>query len=147
MSLEAKITEEMKTAMKAKDVVARDTLRMLKSELGQAEIQKGSELDEGEQIAVLLRAVKTRNESAKQYDDGGRPELAEKERQEITIIQRFLPQQLSEDEAKAAIEKLAADNGLSEKKQMGQLMKLVKAQFAGQIDGKLAAKIAGQVLS
>ena len=147
MALGPKLTEEIKVAMRSKDVLARDTLRLLKSELGKAEIQKGSELDDGEEIAVLLKAVKTRNESAEQYDQGGRAELAEKERAEIVIIQRFLPKQLTDDEAKEAIEKLAADNGLSEKKQMGQLMKLVKENYAGQIDGKAAAKIAGQILS
>ena len=147
MALGPKITEEIKTAMKAKDVITRDTLRMLKSELGQAEIHKGSELDDAEEMAVLLKAVKNRNESAKQYEEGGRAELAEKERAEIEVIQRFLPKQLTDDEAKSAIEEIAADNGFTSKKQMGQLMKAVKEAYPGQIDGKVAAKIAGQMLS
>ncbi len=147
MALADKITEDIKAAMKTKDVVARDTLRMLKSELGQAEIQKGKALDEADEIAVLLKAVKTRNESAEQYDQGGRAELANKERAEIAIIQRFLPQPLTADEAQAAMKRLAAELGVTEKKQMGMLMKAVKERYAGQIDGKLAAKIAGQLLS
>ena len=147
MTLADKLTEDIKMAMKAKDVVARDTLRMLKSELGQAEIQKGKALDEADEIAVLLKAVKTRTESAEQYDQGGRAELADKERAEIAIIQRFLPQPLTADEAQAAISGLAAELGVTEKKQMGALMKAVKERYTGQIDGKLAAKIAGQLLS
>lgn len=147
MALASKLTEEIKNAMKAKDDLARDTLRMLKSELGQAEIHKGSELDGAEEMAVLLKAVKNRTDSAQQYEDGGRAELAAKERAEIEIIQRFLPKQMSEDEARSAIEKLAAEQGLASKKQMGQLMKAVKVAYPGQIDGKLAAKIANQVLT
>ena len=147
MALGPKLTEEIKNAMKAKDALVRDTLRMLKSELGQAEITKGADLDEADEIAVLLRAVKTRTDSAQQYDEGGRTELAEKERAEIAVIQRFLPKQLTPEEAKTAIEGLAAEHGFTEKKQMGQLMKAVKERYTGQIDGKLAAKIAGQLLS
>lgn len=147
MSLLPRISDEIKTAMKAKDVLVRDTLRMMKSEIGKAEIAKGSELDESEEIGVLLKAVKTRTESAEQYDQAGRAELAEKERAEIEIIQRFLPQPMSEDEAEAAIRQLAAELGVSEKKQMGQLMKAVKERYAGRIDGKVASRLAGQVLS
>ncbi|MEM1418489.1 MAG: GatB/YqeY domain-containing protein [Myxococcota bacterium] len=146
MALGPTIMEELKAAMKAKDTVARDTLRMLKAQLGEAELAKGAPLGETDEIAVLTRAVKTRTESAAQYDEGGRADLAEKERAEIAIVQRFLPKALSEDEAKEAIAKLAAEGGFSEKKQMGQLMKAVKAAFPGQIDGRLAAKIAGQLL-
>ena len=147
MPLVDTLTDEIKTAMKAKDVIARDTLRMLKSELGQAEIHKGGPLDEADEIAVLLKAVKTRTESVQQYTEGGRTELAEKEQAEIAIIQRFLPKQLTEDEAKAAIQQIASNLGVSSKKQMGQLMKAVKEKYTGQIDGKLAAKIAQGLLS
>ncbi|MEM7678742.1 MAG: GatB/YqeY domain-containing protein, partial [Myxococcota bacterium] len=147
MSLDQKLTEEIKVAMKSKDTLARDTLRMIKSALGQAEIAKGSALDDAEEIAVLLKAVKTRNESADQYDQAGRAELAEKERAEIVVIQRFLPQPLSDEEAEEAVRKLAEANGFDSKKQMGALMKLVKSEYSGRIDGKLAAKIAQKVLS
>lgn len=147
MPIGSKIAEELKAAMKAKDVVVRDTLRMLKSELGQAEIHKGSALDDAEEMAVLLKAVKTRTESAQQYDEGNRAELAEKERAEIEVIQRFLPKQMSEDEARETIAALATELSIVDKKQMGQLMKAIKERFPGQIDGKVAARIAGQVLS
>lgn len=138
---------ELKAAMKAKDTVARDTLRMLKSQLGEAEMAKGGDLEEADELAVLMRAVKTRTESAAQYAEGGRQDLADKERAEITVIQRFLPKALTEDEARAAIAKLAQEHSFSEKKQMGALMKAVKAAYPGQIDGRMAAKIAGSILA
>lgn len=145
--LAKRILEDIKVAMRAKDVVTRDTLRMIKSQLGEAELAKGAALDESDELKVLARAVKSREESAVQYEEAGRAELAEKERAEIVVVQRYLPQQLSEDEAKAAIGALAEKLGITEKKQMGQLMKAVMAEFRGQIDGKLASKLAGQVLS
>ena len=147
MTLMPQIVDQLKTAMKAKDEVARDTLRMVKSQLTQAEIQKGAKLSDDEELKVLVAAVKSRKESAAQYDEGGRPELAARERQEIEIIQRFLPQAMSEQEAKAAITELVAELGVTEKKQMGQLMKAVMDRYRGQIDGKLASRIAGSLLS
>lgn len=147
MSVRAQLAEELKAAMKAKDVVARDALRMLKSNLDEAELKKGAPLDDAEELDVLLRAVKTRQESAAQYDDGGRPELAEKERAEIAIVERFLPKAMTEDEARDALVALATELGLTEKKQLGQLMKAVTARYRGVIDGKLASKLAGSILS
>lgn len=146
MSLTPRILEDLKTAMKSKDEVARDTLRMMKSQLMQAEIHKGAALDDEEEMKVLLAGVKSRTESAIAYDDGGRPELAARERAEIAVIERYLPKSLSEDEAKAVIEALVSELGLTEKKQMGQLMKVVMDRFRGQIDGKLASKLAGALL-
>jgi uncharacterized protein YqeY len=147
MSVREKLAEELKAAMKAKEVVARDALRMIKSNLDEAELKKGAPLDDAEELDVLLRAVKTRQESAAQYDEGGRPELADKERAEIAIVERFLPKAMTEDEARDALVALAAELGISEKKQLGQLMKAVTARYRGIIDGKLASKIAGSILS
>ena len=147
MSVREKLAEELKAAMKAKEVVARDALRMIKSNLDEAELKKGAPLDDAEELDVLLRAVKTRQESAAQYEEGGRPELAEKERAEIAIVERFLPKAMSEDEARDALVALAAELGLTEKKQLGQLMKAVTARYRGIIDGKLASKITGSILS
>jgi uncharacterized protein len=147
MTLVPQMKDQMKEAMKARDTLVRDTLRMLLSEIGKAEIQKGDPLTEAEEVAVLLKAQKTRTESADQYAAAGRDELAEKERAEIEVIQRFLPKPMSEAEAKEAISGLAAKHGYTEKKDMGALMKAVKEHYAGRIDGKLASKLAAQVLS
>jgi uncharacterized protein YqeY len=147
MSLQKQLQEDLKAAMKAKDVVARDVLRMLKKDLMDAELQKGAALDEDEELQVLIRAVKSRKDSATQYDEGGRKDLADKERAEVAIIEGYLPQPLTEDEAREAIEALAKKLGVSEKKQMGQLMSAVMDEYRGRIDGKLASKIAGGLLS
>ena len=145
--LAQKIFTDLKVAMKAKDTLTRDTLRMIKSQLGEAELAKGEALTSDDELKVLSRAVKTREEAAAQYEEAGRQELSDKERAEIEVVQRYLPKQLSEAEARDAVAALAAKLGLSEKKQMGQLMKAVMEHYRGQIDGKLASKLAGQVLS
>ena len=137
---------DLKIAMKAKDVATRDALRMLKTSLTEAELAKGS-LDEAAALDIVKKAVKTRQESAAQYDEAGRTDLAEKERAEIVALEKYLPKQLSEAEARSAMESLATKLGITEKKQMGQLIKAAKEEFPGQLDGKLAAKIAGSLLS
>lgn len=134
-------------AMKAKDVITRDTVRMLKSDLEKAELTKGGELTDGEELDVIARAAKTRKESAAQYDEGGRPDLVEKELSEVVVVERYLPKPLSEDEARTIIEALAIELGVTEKKQMGSLIKEAMARNRGQLDGKMASKIAASVLS
>jgi hypothetical protein len=146
MSLQTELLDDLKTAMKAKDEVTRDTLRMLKSELGKAELDKGAALSEDEELAILMRGVKTRKESASAYDDGARPELAARERAEILVIEKYLPTALTEEEARASIAEIVAELGLTEKKQMGALMKAIMAKHRGTIDGKMASKIASSLL-
>ncbi|MFK8003122.1 MAG: GatB/YqeY domain-containing protein [Polyangiales bacterium] len=147
MSIQAKLQEDLKAAMKAKDVVTRDTIRMLKSDLEKAELTKGSELSDGEEIDVIARAAKTRKESAAQYEEGGRKDLVDKELAEVAVVERYLPKALSEDEARTIIEALAKELGVTEKKQMGSLIKEAMARNRGQLDGKMASKIAASVLS
>ena len=133
--------------MKAKDVITRDTVRMLKSDLEKAELTKGSELTDGEELDVIARAAKTRKESAAQYKEGGRQDLVDKELSEVTVVERYLPKALTEDEARSIIEALAIELGVTEKKQMGSLIKEAMARNRGQLDGKMASKIAASVLS
>lgn len=146
MSLQKQIMEDLKAAMKAKDLPTRDALRMLKTALTEEEIKQGRALDAAEELAVVQRAVKSRRESMAQYEEGGRADLADKERAEIAALEKYLPAQLSEEEARAAIEAIAAELGLTEKKQMGALMQAVMARHRGVIDGKLASKIAASLL-
>ena len=149
-SLEARIMEDLKQAMRDKNTVARDALRMLKADLMKEQIRVDDPNDAQksvDEMGVVLRAVKTRRDSAEEYDKAGRPELAEKEREEIAALEIYLPKAMSEDEAREAITALAQKLGATEKKQMGQLMKAVRETYRGEIDGKLAAKIAGSLLS
>jgi uncharacterized protein YqeY len=138
MELVERISEDMKQAMRAGDTLARDTLRMLKAEL--------TKPDAPDALTVLARAVKSRTESAAEYDEGGRPELAEKERAEIAVIERYLPEPMSEAEALEAVRAIAAEIGATQKKDLGRLMKEVMARHKGVIDGKTASALAGRVL-
>jgi len=147
MALIDTITKDLKEAMKAKDLVARDTLRMIKAQLTEAEMAKGEKLTEDDELQVLSRAVKTRTESAKQYEEGDRQDLADKERAEIAVVQRYLPKPMSEDEIREAMKGLAEELGATSKKDMGKLMQAVMKRYRGQIDGKTASKLAGEILS
>lgn len=146
MSLVPQLMDDLKTAMRAKDDVARDTLRMLKSALQKKEMDLGRSLEGGEELAVLMSAAKSRRESVAAYRDGGRDDLATAEEAEIEIIERYLPKRMSEDDAKAAIIAIVTELGASEKKDMGKVMKVVLERHRGLIDGKLASKIAGSLL-
>jgi uncharacterized protein YqeY len=138
MSLLEQINADLKKAMLERDAVTRDTLRMVKSEL--------LTLDNPDELAVLSRAVKSRRDSIKSYVEGGRQDLADKEQAEIEVIERYLPKQLSEDEAREAIAGIIEELGLSSKKELGQVMKELKARYPGQVDGRLASSIAAQLL-
>ena len=142
MALKDQLLEDLKAAMKAKDEVAKLTLRSLKSDLAKKEVELGRDLDEKEEIALLSSAVKSRRDSVSEYEKAERKDLADAERAEIAVIERYLPAQLDEQEARAAIESLAKELGVSEKKQMGQLMNAVMERYRGQIDGKQASRIA-----
>jgi len=138
MALLEQIDADLKKAMLERDEVTRDTLRMVKSEL--------LTLDKPDELAVLSRAVKSRRDSIKSYVEGGRQDLADKEQAEIEVIERYLPKQLSEDEAREAITAIIEELGLSGKKELGRVMKEIKARHPGQVDGRLASSIAGQLL-
>lgn len=139
MSLLDTVNQDLKKAMLDRDEVTRDTLRMLKSEL--------LTLDDPDEMAVLARAVKSRKDSAKSYREGGREDLAKKEEAEIAVIERYLPKQLTEAEARAAIEAIVAELGVTTKKDLGRVMKEVMARHKGTIDGKQASSIAAQLLA
>ncbi len=138
MALLDTINVDLKKAMLAKDAITRDTLRMLKSEL--------LTLEDPDETLVLARGVKSRREAAASYREGGRDDLANKEEAEIAVIERYLPKQLNEAEARSAIEAIVAELGVSSKKDLGKVMQAVMAKHRGEIDGKLASSIAGQLL-
>lgn len=146
MGLKERIDGDLKKAMLAKDEVARDALRMVKSELMRREIELGGELPEDEALGVLQRAVKSRHESIEQYVQAGRGEAADRERREIEIIEQYLPRQLDEGETRAAVTQLVTELGLSGKKDMGRLMKELRARHGAEVDMKSASRIAGEVL-
>ncbi len=129
----------VKTAMKAGDKARLSTLRMMTSAIKDKDIAARTE-GGGEGISdaaigeLLSKLVKSREDSAKLYDDGGRPELAAKEREEIAVIREFMPRQMDEAEAKAAIVALVAEIGAAGPKDMGRVMAALKERFTGQMD-------------
>jgi uncharacterized protein YqeY len=146
MSTEKKVIADLQKAMLEKDELARETLRMLKAELMNKAVELGRDLEESEAIAVLQRAVKSRQDSIEEFVKVGRDDAAARERAEIGIVQRYLPKQLDEAETRAAVRALVSELGLAGKKDMGRLMKEIKARHGANVDGKLASKIAGEVL-
>ncbi len=147
MTFNTRIRADLEGAMRGGNVLVRDTLRMVLAALENRRIEVGDDLDEAAELAVLATAAKTRAESARQYDEAGRPELAAQERAEIEVITAYLPRQLSEDEVRGVVEAKVKDLGLTAKSEMGKLMKAVMADHKGEVDGKLVQRIAGELLS
>ena len=148
MSLSARIMDEMKTAMKAKDTVALEALRAIKSELLLAQTSSGSkeEISEEEEIKLLQRLVKTRKESARIFTEQNRPDLVEPELAQVAVIEKFLPAQLSEAEIEAVIAKIIAETGASGIASMGKVMGLASAQLGGTAEGKVVSGIVKKLL-
>lgn len=145
MTLRETIDADLKKAMLEKDEVAKNALRMAKADLILKEVEKGSSLSDEEVVAILQKGVKSRNDSIEQFRAGGREDAAKAEEAEIAILARYLPRSLGETETRAAIEALVAELGLASKKDMGRLMKELKARHEG-VDGRTASKIAGEIL-
>ena len=139
MELRARVNGALKEAMKAKEADKLATLRLINAAIKDRDIEaRGDGQEEGvgddAVLSILGKMVKQRQESAKVYEEGGRLELAEKERAEILIIEEFLPRQLSEDEAAAAVEAAIAEVGATTIRDMGKVMGALKAKYTGQMD-------------
>ncbi|ARR04593.1 MULTISPECIES: GatB/YqeY domain-containing protein [Campylobacter] len=147
MSVKAQILNDIKVAMKAGNSFERDTLRMINSAFKQIEVDERIELDDARIFTILQSEIKRRNESATQYKNGGRDDLAQKELGEIEIISRYLPKQLSDEELNAKISELIAQNGLNGIKDLGLLMKLAKDAIGSACDGRRMSEAAKKALS
>jgi uncharacterized protein YqeY len=141
-----RIHREMKEAMKAGDKLKVSVLRMTLSELKNASIAKIGELDEGEILAVIQKAVKKREEAAEAFRNGGRPELAAKEESEGEILRTYLPSMLGKEELEKAIDEVIAETGASGKKDIGTVMKAIMARYRGRVDGREAQGIVASKL-
>ena len=149
MSLSTQIMEEIKTAMKAKDTLALEALRAIKSELLLAQTATGSkeEISEADEIKLLQKLVKTRKDSAKIYTEQNRMDLAEPELAQIAVIEKFLPAQLSEAEVEAIIAKIIAETGATGIASMGKVMGIASAQLGGTAEGKTISAIVKKLLT
>jgi uncharacterized protein YqeY len=145
MTLRATLDADIKRSMLEKDEVRRDTLRQAKAEVLLEETKLGRDLSDAEVLDVYRRQIKSRRESIEQYRAAGRAETADREQQEIAVLEAYLPRQLDEAETRAAIAALVAELGLAGKKDLGRLMKELKARHPT-VDGKLASQLAGPAL-
>ena len=148
MSLSTQIMDTMKEAMKAKDTVALEALRAIKSELLLAQTATGSkeEIFEADEIKILQKLVKMRKDSAAIFTEQNRADLAEPELAQIAVIEKFLPAQLSEEEVEAIVAKIIAETGASGIAAMGKVMGLASAQIGGQAEGKTISTIVKKLL-
>ena len=142
MSLKARITEDMKSAMKAKEAAKLSAIRLLNAAIKQKEVDERVELDDAAVLAVLEKMVKQRKDSVSQYEGAGREDLAAIERAEIVVIERYLPAKLDEAAILAAIDSAIATTGAAGPADMGKLMGVLKPQLAGQADmGQVSALV------
>jgi uncharacterized protein len=148
MSLSTNIMDEIKNAMRAKDTIALEALRAIKSEILLAQTATGSkeEITEADEIKILQKLVKMRKDSATIFTEQNRPDLAEPELAQITVIEKFLPAQLSEADVEVIIAKIISETGASGIASMGKVMGLATAQIGGQAEGKTISSIVKKLL-
>ncbi len=142
-----RIQDDLKTAMKASDKDRTGLLRMLLAEIKNERIRVIGEVDDDRFLALVRKGVKQRQESAEQFRQGGRLELADKEEREIALLEAYLPAQTSEDDIRRAIAELVAREGLAGPAAMGPVMQAMKAHFGAAADGRVINRIAREVLA
>jgi uncharacterized protein len=142
MSLKIRITEDMKTAMRAKETARLGTVRLLLAAMKQKEVDERVELTDADVLSIIEKMVKQRRESIAQFEKAGRTELAEAEKAEIGVLSAYLPQQMTEAEVAAAVASAIQESGAAGPKDMGKVMGLLKSRLAGRTDmGKLSGLV------
>ena len=148
MSLEIIISDAIKDAMRAKDKVALDALRAVKSQILLLKTEaRGAEVSAEQEIAILQRMIKQRKDSYDQFTAQNRSDLAEVEEAQSKVIEKFLPQQMSSDELEAAMKNIIAETGATSAKDLGKVMGMASKQLAGKSDGKRISDMAKKLLS
>jgi len=147
-SLQHEVMTKLKEAMKAKDKIALESLRAIKSELllVQTSSKSNEDITAEDEIKILQKLVKQRKESAALYNTQGRQDLAEPELKQVEVISQFLPKQLSTDEIKLVVSKVIEQVGASSMKDMGKVMRIVSKQLAGKADGKTISSLVKELL-
>lgn len=147
MALRERLTEQMKLAMKAKNAPRLSAIRLMLAGIQQQDIATRSDISDDDVLTVLARMIKQREESAGTYDSGGRPELAQAERDEIVVIREFMPKQMSADESREAVKEAIAATGAASMKDMGKVMAALKERYSGQMDFAKASAAVKDLLS
>jgi len=145
--LKKRITDDMKSAMKAKDKQALKAVRMILGAIKQKEVDDRIELDDAQVLAVIQKMVKQRKDSISQFSDAGRTDLVEVEEAELVVINSYMPEQLSDEEVAAAVDKTIIDSGADSMNDMGKLMSMLKGQLDGQADMGLVSRLIKDKLS
>ena len=141
MSLTGRVQKDMVDAMRKKEELRLSTLRMMKAALQNKRIEKRADLDEKEELQVFSTMIKQRKDSIEQFEKGNRPELAQKEAQEITIIEAYMPKAAGQEEIEATVRAVIAEMGSPTMKDMGAVMKNVMGKFGGaRVDGKAVSE-------
>lgn len=147
MSLKSQINEDMKTAMKTKDSATLSAIRLLMAQIKQKEVDTRIELDDSDIISVIDKMLKQRNDSIALYKQGGREDLVEKEQAEIDVLQRYLPQPLSDQEIDQLIDVAIQSSGTSGMQAMGKVMAQLKPQLTGRADiATVSAKVKARLV-
>jgi len=146
MTVSEKIAADYKEALKAGDKNRVSVLRMIKSSMKYKEIEKKAPLTDEEVQAILMSSVKRAKESIEQFSKAGREDLAGKEKEEMLVVQDYLPKQLGEDDVRQILKEVIAEEGASGPKDTGKVMKSAMARLKGQADGKLVSKIVKELL-
>jgi len=147
MSLESKLMQDLKTAMKAKDQAALRSIRAIKAAILLSKTDgSGTELDEAGEIKLVQKLIKSRQDSLEIYNKQDRADLAKVEEEEIAVLQNYLPKQLSEEELKPMLQEIITQTGAASMKDMGKVMGIATKKLAGQADGKTVSTIIKQLL-
>ena len=147
MSILNQLNEDMKTAMRAKDKDSLTTIRMIKSAIQNEEIRKGSELNQDEEIAIVSREKKQRLESLNEFEKAERDDLVEKLNRELEIVNKYLPEQLAEEEVRGIVNETINEVGAESMQDMGKVMSTIMPKVAGRADGGTINKLVREELS
>ena len=147
MSLQQRVTDELKSSMMARQAVRTGTLRMLKAALGYAQIERKTEtLSDADVMAVIQREAKKRRDSIEEFEKAGRAEMAANEKAELEVLSEFLPKALSAEELESLVRAVIAEVGAASKKDMGLVMKAAQTKIDGRADGKTVSALVSRLL-
>ena len=146
MTLREKINDDVKSAMRSGDTARRDTIRLLLAALKQREVDERKTMSDTDVLGVIEKMIKQRRDSISQFEQGGRQDLADKEKQELALLQDYMPQAMGEDELAAAVVAAVAETGASGPADMGKVMAVLKPKLAGRADmSKVSAAVKAQL--
>lgn len=146
MSLKQQLKDDVKTAMREKNVVKRDSIRSINTMIKQIEVDERKELTDEDIIKLIQKGIKQREEAVAQYNEAGRDDLSQKEQEQIEVFAHYLPKQLSDEELEAGMKEIIAEVGATSMKDMGKVMGQATKKFAGVADGKRINEITKKLL-